>query len=365
VAAALLWACSPFVIWYAQEVRMYALLTAVGLASLLCLERALDEGSRRWLLASASLNLMGFYTHYFYLFVLLCQYLYLGLNLRRHHRAFRWWFLLNGIAVLLYLPWIVSVLLSDFYRAQIAWVAPLSFQTIWSTFWDLTTGKGQPFSILTALSPVLLVSGIVVAGITRQKRRDSPVPGLMWTSLLLPTLLVLLISLQQSLLHSRFLQIILPALILLAVSGLFSLARPRWGWILVALVILAWIPGMVTMYESPARLNRDWRTAMQELTMRAKIGDMVAFRGGQGYHPYWYYYRGPTMERISLTPEDGIGILKKKAASAQRVWLILWDPDMTCQVPERLVPEPGTSLTMTDAMCFSKVLTVLYIQQAP
>jgi len=364
LAAAVLWACSPFAVWYAQEVRMYALLTVVGMAAILCLARALPQGSQRWLVANAVLNLIGLYTHYFYLFILLSQYLYLGVTLRRHREAFRRWFLLSGTAVVLYLPWLIAILLGNFYRAQIAWIEPLSLRTAWETFWDLTAGKGRPLDALAALSPLVLAGGVVAAGVTRRGKRRSPIPGLVWISLLLPTALVLLISLQQPLLHSRFQQIVLPAFLLLAASGLTGVPRPPWGTLLVALVILAWIPALLGMYQTPARFNRDWRVAMQDLTARAETGDVVAFRGGQGYHPYWYYYQGPTMERISLVPEDGIGVLEAKAAGAQRVWLVVWDPNETCQVPKGFTPGPGDSLTMADTRCFPQALTVLYTREA-
>ncbi len=61
--AALMAAASPLLVWYAQEVRMYSLLTALTLAAALCLWQALDSGRGPWWLLYALLTVAGAYTH--------------------------------------------------------------------------------------------------------------------------------------------------------------------------------------------------------------------------------------------------------------------------------------------------------------
>jgi mannosyltransferase len=360
LAAALLWACAPFVIWYAQEARMYALLTTLSLAAIICLERALPRGNRRWLLANALLNLAGLYLHYFHFFALLGQYLYLALNLRRYRRTFWRWFLYNALAGLLYLPWLIAIWQGNFYRAQIAWVEPLSLATAWQVLLDLAVGKDQAWSLPAAVILLLLATGLLAAGLLARGRRRSAVPGLAWLQLLLPLALVALISLRQPLFYSRFLQIVLPALFLLVAAGLMHLPWRRIGAVLLILLLLAFTPTLYSMYTVVPRAERGWDEAMDYLAAQAGAGEAVAFRGGQGWHAYWYYYDGPPLDRISLAPEDDLAVLAAQAAGARRVWLVAWDPLHECRPPDLFVPAAEAPLQLVETRCFPAVLLLSF-----
>jgi len=70
--AALFGALSPFYLWYAQEARMYTMLTALGLCALYALWRAVTEQRRSWgalFLLSAALAAA---TQYLYSLLLIC-----------------------------------------------------------------------------------------------------------------------------------------------------------------------------------------------------------------------------------------------------------------------------------------------------
>jgi mannosyltransferase len=368
LAAALLWACSPFAVWYAQEARMYAMLTIVGLAATLSLARALPEGSGRWLATNALLNLVGLYTHYFYLFLILAQYLYLAFTLRRHRRAFWRWFLANGVVALLYLPWGLTILRGRLSGAQIAWVPALSLGSVWQTLWEFSVGKEQPLSAPGAFMTLVLIGGLTSSAVagrgkrdaTVRARGDSPIPGLVWTCLLVPPILVALISLRQPLFYSRFLQIILPAFLLLAAAGLMRIPRPEAGAILVGLVALSGITALNDMYSMPARHDHDWRAAMDYLASNAEVDDLIAFRGGQGSHGYWYYYDGPPARTVNLRPEQGLEDLSTQATGSRRTWLVIWDPARSCKAPDQFVPGPQNPLELDDTECFPEITIVSY-----
>ncbi len=363
IAAAFLWAFAPYVVWYAQDARMYALLTAVGLAAVLCLARALPSGSSKWLLANAVLNLVGLYTHYFYLFLILGQYLYLALSFRRHRHAFWRWFLVNGIAALLYLPWLVAILLRGIQRAQIAWVPALSLEIAWQTVWELVAGKERPVTVWAALGLVVLVTGLVTEALKGRLRRRSSVPGLQWTQLLTPLVLVALISLRRPLFHSKFLQISVPSFLLLASAGLFRLFRTRLAIILLGIVVLSWIPAFPAMYDTQARSGQDWKAAMEYLSASTEQKDVIAFRGGQGIHSYWYYYDGPEVDVLTLSPEETYQNLGDRAGGSGRIWLVIWDTVRSCEIPDQFVPGPGDSLRIIDTHCTPEVLIVAFSGQ--
>ena len=71
--AALMGVVSPFYLWYAQEARMYTMVTALSLASLYSLWRALSERRGRYWVAFGLLAAASIATQYMALLVVLCQ----------------------------------------------------------------------------------------------------------------------------------------------------------------------------------------------------------------------------------------------------------------------------------------------------
>jgi len=375
LAAALLWACSPFSIWYAQEARMYAPLTVGGVAALLCLARAMTRpaglqdmpkqgGSRRWLAANAILNLIGLYTHYYYVFLLLSQGLYLLLTRRRHGCTFRWWVLLNGIGIALYLPWVAVMLHSGWQRAGIGWIPPVSLPAIFWTLWQLGAGYQQMADAKAAFVTIILLSSLsteVVFGRARPAKGQA-IAGLAWSHFLFPPLSIALISLWKPLFYPRYLQIILPAYLLLAAAGLMRLTRRFMGPALIIGMVLLSALVLQGMYSSSSRYQQDWKEAMYSLAASVGPGDVLAFRGGQGWPMYWYYYRGPAVNTVDLSFQEGIQALEARAAGARQVRVVLWDPDKNCELPAEFVPGVD-DLQITDTQCFPEVMMISYAQR--
>jgi hypothetical protein len=172
-----------------------------------------------------------------------------------------------------------------------------------------------------------------------------------------------LISLRTPLFHDKFLQIVLPSFLLLASAGLLRLLRPRLGATLLALVVLSWIPAYPEMYQTQARSGQDWKGAMDYLSAATEPNDVIAFRGGQGTHGYWYYYAGPAIDVLALSPEDTVADLGDRAAAARRAWLVLWDTTQSCEIPDQFVPGPDDSLEIVDTYCSPEVLIVGFARQ--
>jgi mannosyltransferase len=83
LVAALLVAANPLLVWYSQEARAYALLVLFSSLTLLVLPRALEPGARRTLAAWAVFGALAVATHYFAVFLLAPQAVWL---LCRHGR---------------------------------------------------------------------------------------------------------------------------------------------------------------------------------------------------------------------------------------------------------------------------------------
>ncbi|MEA2273322.1 MAG: mannosyltransferase, partial [Solirubrobacteraceae bacterium] len=89
VAAAALVAFSPYMVWYSQEARAYALLVLLCGVSLGLFARVLRRGERRWFAWWALVAALALLTHYFAVFVVLPELVLLAWLLpeRRHVAA--------------------------------------------------------------------------------------------------------------------------------------------------------------------------------------------------------------------------------------------------------------------------------------
>lgn len=85
VAAALV-ATNPFLVWYSQEARSYALLALLGAGSVLAFGHAL-RGGRRALVAWALVAAVAIATHYFAIFLVAAEAAWLLVRLRPAHRV--------------------------------------------------------------------------------------------------------------------------------------------------------------------------------------------------------------------------------------------------------------------------------------
>ena len=83
LAAALLLAFNPFLVWYSQEVRMFGLTTTLLLAASLCLVHALGRRGGGWWLAYILLAAASFYTYLFSALVLAAHGVYALVSLIR------------------------------------------------------------------------------------------------------------------------------------------------------------------------------------------------------------------------------------------------------------------------------------------
>lgn len=127
-AAALLIAINPFAVYYAQEARMYAQLSAVSVLSLWLLFEMLRKadaylqryGSPKpfathiapWAFALAAVNLLGLYTHYLYPFTMLAQgVLFFWWSLGRNDPRARTVYVASNLLCLMgFQPWLDTAL---------------------------------------------------------------------------------------------------------------------------------------------------------------------------------------------------------------------------------------------------------------
>ena len=277
--AALLVATGPYLVWYSQEGKMYAVLTALALAACLVFLKAVEEGRWwQWLVYLALLAALAL-THVLALLVVAVNVLWLALLWPRYRR--RW----LALALVLLLPLIPFFRLAGWW--QLTLLLNPDFQTghPFVPLGELTSGLASGYlrGLGVLANPWLITPALflILAGVAFSSRQpaaeaasepDEPAapPGrwqrlrpsamlLVW--LLLPPAALFLLSLSKPLYTDRYVIWIAPAFaILLAqgVAGLRIVWRPL-GWI--ALAGLLALGGTGVWRQSHDPIKADIRAA--------------------------------------------------------------------------------------------------------
>lgn len=166
--AALLFAVSPFYVWYAREARMYALLTLLGLLSVYAmlswLAGAEEWWRERWGYALASVALI--YTHAFGALLVLAQNVYVVVFLGEDDADEEWfagWIRIQAVVGAASIPWFYNLLGGMFgagrFENNVTWIPPVTPATLWKILGSYV-GRSQPPSSPTSRRSLWAVDGL-------------------------------------------------------------------------------------------------------------------------------------------------------------------------------------------------------------
>ncbi len=329
LGAALLMAISPFQIWHAQEARMYALSTTLGLAASVALLHAERHGGRRAWAAFTLLSAANAYTHYYALFIIAAQGLYWLISWRHHRRQWKPWLLSQVGIIVLYLPW-----LAVGWRVMVAYHGNGDSPAFDDMLWRVITAFGVGQTIAPDIAAYILPAIVVVfiVGCVALARYSGP--GAMFLTLYLvgPVLAVYLSSLSRPVFNERYLIAATPPFIIIVAAGVAGLprllgrrARPLAGLLGIVLVAANLYSLHGYFFDPQYTRNRGWRELAAHLQRTATPDDLIV----QNYPDptLWYYYQGST-PHIVLPAERPVDISRVAAALQQageahdRIWFL-------------------------------------------
>lgn len=367
LAAVVLLLRHPYLWQYGLEARMYALLAALAVASVLCLFLLCRTRSRFWAILYGITTAALLYTHYYALLVLLAEWLVVALaprfrqGLRLNEiRQRKITPLLGGLLmpVLLFAPW-MPVLLHVWTTHRQNWrpvVGPLYVVTdlLAKLSWGQVDWRSG--SMIEAALPLLGLAllGAVLLSLTR-------VGG--WAILMVAALPVALVAggtLLRPLYVDRYLLFTLPFWALLAGAGLtlpgWSLAagvqavrgrKARTGVaasICIAMSVISAIPLLLPYLDqyrqSVVVVKEDWRAAATYIAEHGKPGDIIlAYNDSQWEDErdaaFRYYYERiggslpvRALPTYPVTQESAYGDLSLALGDAQpgsHVWVLDWN----------------------------------------
>lgn len=354
LVATLLLAISPFHLWYAQEIRMYALQTLLVAASFLFFlgllepdhgpaapksERTLIKISPFWSIVlytifSAAMLLV----QYTSLAALLAQNLFFIVFWKRHRPRLKAWLIAQASALILFAFWLPTFFAHLSTRTSGFWLAPLTANNLLSHMLNFTGGLQSGFSLNNALAWVglgLLLLGAAVVLLT-QRLRYAGVFLLCW--FLVPTIGLALFSLNANIFLSRALLFTLPAFCLLA-----ALAMPAsvalWsgpggrliaGGLLLGLLVVN-ILGLVHYFtEDNWWLRSPHRGNAERIGRLCGSDDLVVHVSRFTYRPYQVYLGDRCSSGLIAETENlpdlftviGSSDLPQDLSGFKRIWLV-------------------------------------------
>jgi mannosyltransferase len=344
VAAGLL-AVNPYQIWHSQDVRNYTLWPALSLASLYFFMRVLRKN--RWPLwvAYAVTALLSLYTHYYDVFIILLENLFVFMVYWRNRAILKRWILVQAAVAALYLPWPLLFSSRALTYVDATAQVPGLLGIIQQSLATFGLGETLPQSLVTLFLPLLGI--LLVLGLGFAFFQDRHAFLFLVLYLFIPSFCIFLLTLWRPLFRVRYLNVIAPGYYLAFALALVALARLRRGVVLSGAIGLAALvlPAGLSLghyYFDPAYAkSADWRGLAAYLETQAGPGDVIV----ENYPDptLAYYYTGPS-ERLVLpnrSAVDQVGdlpvnrmatgkALQQLLAEHQRLWLIPyrsgWDP---------------------------------------
>lgn len=314
-------AVSPFLVTYAQEARMYALLQCLGLLSTALLHRALvRRGWAAWGPYGLVMAL-GLSTHYFFAFLLPAHALIaVILTPDRPRQALRNLVLAGtvvvavGVLAFTLLPGPRSAA-EQMIREALWGKSPEDVARLvldWAYGGAIITSRpawAGPLSTAALVPPIL---GLVTTTLPRRIRATMAI----WVAV--PTVIAVVIPYGGLVL--RHFSYVAPALCLLAGAGLLALFRrsTALGVAGILLVALTGVPGLTWLVNDKGH----YREAVLHIGDRYRSGDLVLLANPHQWVPFTYYARAD----LDVRPVgDGRTFPAADIASADRVWLLEWE----------------------------------------
>ncbi len=347
--AALLMTFSPYLAWYAQEIRMYTWVPFLVLLALYALDRAAVRPRWYWWVTVLVATSLAFYSHILAALLIPVEVLFFLLHPGRHRRAW-----LGGLIVLIlltlpYLPLVHWQLRMVFAERQTGYPPHTLFEmtSILASGWTTGMAAARPFwldwiglSLVSALGVLGLLALFLKRGEGRGWRRALTL--LAW--LVLPLVAIWWVSLRGPIFTDRYLIWTAPAFYLAVAVGVVFLGR-LWRYLPTLLLLIILIVNGVNLFQQiVVPIKPQFREAAAYLEERRDPDALLLFQIPHNHFVVDYYWDLPLDPWAEApftnwrTPEGGYQVsegslalqMQDLTADFDEVWLVysevaMWD----------------------------------------
>ena len=273
VIAALLASVNPFLVWYSQEARAYALFFLLGAWSFLWFLRAVDEPSRRNLLTWSVISALALTAHYFACFLIAAEAAWLLFTAPRRREV--------AVACV---PWVVVGLallpLAHAQGGKTSWIPesgslPVRTKESVKNFLVGLNPPGQPWTLLVA-GLLFLAALWLFARHRARAPRPARAAAVVAVAALVATVVVDAGGLKY--VNGRNVGVDFIPVVVLMAAGLAA-AAARLGAVLTAALAAISLAIVVNVYLDPAYQKENWRLAFRMVGPTSEARGIVGQRG--------------------------------------------------------------------------------------
>lgn len=330
---ALLWAINPNQIWHAQDVRNYAIWSALSLITLWLLLQATQRSRPLDWALYILVATLGLYMFFLEAVIIVVHGLYILLAQRQ---ALRSWLIALLIIGILLIPWFGQA----WALAHSGYHGTGSSADILMLFSDFfpALAFGELLTPLLGAGWLLLwlgwYGGCLLLALSGLRHRPLILLLLLLT---VPTTLLLLAATRLDVFFPRYLIASTPAILLIPLTAHYGLtkARSAQGFALSIVLILPLIVGasiaLAYYYSDSPEVRKapDWYTLRDYLHTNTTDQDVVLMTSvdpqtGAADPAFEYYYRGPA--QVITLPHPGIDtfqVVKESLAAYRAVWFVV------------------------------------------
>jgi mannosyltransferase len=334
--AASLFAISPFMNWYASEIRMYTLFTFLVIVNQYCFIKLWRAPTEHTWVGYIMTALAGIFTHYFFFLMLFSQVVFYALRRPLFpvgtgaRLRFTW-----ALIAIAFAPWVFLVITQGQAGAQSPHLAAPTTINLFSTFAQFLFGFPDDHlnTFVLSLWPLTLIAAFL--GL-RKGTALRPETEYLLLSVLLSITAAFAVSFVVPVFVSRYLIFAAPSLYLL-LTVLFAQYPQRAGfWARLSLVCAMALMLAFEVLSPTAPVKEDYRDAADYLSTNVHAQDVILLSAPFTVYPVEYYYRGaaplatlPSWDRYAYGPIPAFNPatlpaeVASSTASHQYVWVLL------------------------------------------
>lgn len=345
--ATLLVAIDPFLVWYSQEARMYALVATLSLWSVYCFVRAMDTPRWSWWAAYVGVTVASLYSHFYAVLLLPAELVFLLVCAWRRGVALRRGALAWALSLLCFSPWLWRAW--DVSATTPSWRPSLGLGAMVLACLEAFGMRRVPLTAVARVSALLALGAIAVVGLVLPRARARLVRGGHWGTdalrpnaflillLLVPLLFAYMLSFRQQIFTVYYLIIIVAPFILALASGVDRIASFQRAAGLIALFVVVGLLSYGLGHNWSLEYRKEeWRAAARYVAEHSRQGDAILCHVDYTRIPFGYYYRGdvPMFAPFggALGDGDDVAGTLESLTEYDTVWLVqshfeLADPD--------------------------------------
>ena len=335
--ASMLAAVNPFLVWYSQEARMYALVATLSAWSLYCFVRALDTPRWYWWTAYVGLTVASLYTHFYAVFLLPAELIFLVLYARTHRAALRRGALAWALSLLSFAPWLWRAW--ELSATTPSWRPALGLSSMLVECLEAFTMRSVPLHGAMRGSALVVLGIVFLAGLLLPRVPQGGLRRWKWTmeewrpnvllalAMLLPLVSAYVLSFRQQIFTVYYLIVIVAPFLLTLASAVDKAASFRRAVGLASLLVVVGLFSYGLRHNwSLDNRKEEWRAAARYVAEHDRQGDAILCHVDYTRLPFGYYYGGdlPVFAPFGGPVGDGAAVAStlEGLADYNTVWLV-------------------------------------------